>query len=106
MEAGAEVSRAHDGETALALGIRQRFDVIVADFPFSGSDLLEVIERLGGFDSISAESLVVVLARPAYRPALRRLNENGRAAVIGLATEQSALATVCAASTSCAPPPI
>ncbi len=58
----AQVGRALDVETALALGLRQPFDLIVSDLPLRGAGLIDFVDSLRGPGTLSEGCPTVLLA--------------------------------------------
>lgn len=63
--AGIDHGRALDRETALALGYRQSFTLVVSDLPLRGGALRDFLANVCGTGSLSEGSPVVLLGRSA-----------------------------------------
>ncbi|MDH3744607.1 MAG: PilZ domain-containing protein [Acidobacteriota bacterium] len=69
---GAGNERVVDGEAALSRAFRKPFDLIVTEFPLSGLNIADFLERLRRPQSASATTPVAIHTRPLHLRALER----------------------------------
>ena len=73
---GFQVTGAHDGQEAVALFERQRFDLVLLDISMPGMNGYEVMERIFGLDG---DVLIIIMT--GFASVESAVKENGRAHV-------------------------